>query len=90
MSKSKHLRDNAPSLWRIGRFFSAKMAAYRLLLTGSFIAMFCEILFILAAPWPLKFVIDNLIIQDTSVTEVATNPGLLLILAAASVVAIAG
>ncbi len=90
MGKSKNLRDSAPSLWRIGRFFSAKMAAYRLLLTGSFIAMFFEILFILAAPWPLKFVIDNLIIQDASVGNVATNPGLLLILVATAVVAIAG
>jgi len=90
MGKSKHLRDSAPSLWRIGRFFLAKMAAYRLLLTGSFFAMLCEIAFIIAAPWPLKFVIDNLIIQDASASDVVSNPGLLLLLAASAVFAIAG
>ncbi|HEB92578.1 MAG TPA: ABC transporter ATP-binding protein [Gammaproteobacteria bacterium] len=90
MGKSKHIRDSAPGLWRIGRFFSAKMGAYRLLLTGSFIALLCEIVFVIAAPWPLKFVIDNLIIQDTRASEILSNPGLLLLLAASAIVAIAG
>lgn len=89
MSKSKDIRDSAPGLWRIGRFFSAKMGAYRLLLTGSFIALLCEIAFVIAAPWPLKFVIDNLLIQDTNTTDLASNSGLLLIIAATAVIAIA-
>jgi len=92
MGNSKSMRENVPSLWRILRFFSAKMAAYRLLLTGSFVALLCEIAFILAAPWPLKFVIDNLIIQDgaAGAGEALSNPGTLLMLAASAVVAIAG
>ncbi len=71
-------------------FFSSKMGAYRLLLTGSFIALLCEILFVIAVPWPLKFVIDNLIVQGENANNALPNPELLLILAAAAVVVIAG
>ncbi|MCF6256311.1 MAG: ABC transporter ATP-binding protein/permease [Gammaproteobacteria bacterium] len=90
MGKSKNLGDSAPGLWRIAHFFSAKMGAYRLLLTGSFIALLCEILFVIAAPWPLKFLIDHLIIQDPSAGDVLSNPEILLILSAVAVVVIAG
>jgi len=90
MATNKPIRDSVPSLWRILRFFFAKMGAYRLMLSGSLFALLCEIAFVIAAPWPLKFVIDNLIIQDASAAEVISNPGLLLLLAASAVVAIAG
>ncbi len=94
MGKNKAIRESVPSLWRILRFFFAKMGAYRLLLTGSFFALLCEIAFVIAAPWPLKFVIDNLIIQGegagVGTGEILSNPGLLLILVASAVVAIAG
>ncbi len=90
MGKSKSIRESAPGLWRIFRFFFAKMSAYRLMLAGSFFAMLCEIAFVIAAPWPLKFVIDHIIIQDASAGDVVSDPGLLLILIASAVVAIAG
>ena len=87
MGKNNTLRNTMPSLWRLFRLFSPKLGAHRFMLAGSFTALLCEIAFVIAAPWPLKFVIDNLIIHNANATP--SNPTVFLIAAAAAVIVIA-
>src|SRR5262245_20764408 len=60
MSRPRTLRESLPGLWRMARYFWPQLRQYRLLLAGSFLALFAEIALRLLEPWPLKFVFDRL------------------------------
>jgi len=50
-----------PGLWRILKYFWPHARQYRLLITGSLVALFAEVGLRLLEPWPVKFVFDHLI-----------------------------
>ena len=84
---AEELRSIVPSLRRIQEFLTPHLKPHRPLVAGGFLALFGEVLFRLLEPWPLKFVIDAVIGPGAS-----QNPSMmrLLVLAAISVIAIAG
>jgi ATP-binding cassette subfamily B protein len=61
MARPKTIRQSLPGLWHITRYFWPQLRQYKLLLAGSFTALFAEVIFRLLEPWPLKFVFDRLI-----------------------------
>lgn len=67
MARPKTLRASLPNLWQMARYFWPQVRQYRLLLAGSFFALFAEVLLRLIEPWPLKFVFDRLV--PTPATE---------------------
>ena len=89
MAPKKPLRESVPSLWRTIRFFSSRLRPHRLLLVGAMVALSVEIILTLAAPWPLKYVIDSLIMPVQSEGAVAMDPMTLLTVAAVAVALIA-
>src|SRR5438477_65534 len=54
-------QKSLPGLWRILSYFWPHVRQYRLLITGSLLALFAEVGLRLLEPWPLKFVFDHII-----------------------------
>jgi ATP-binding cassette subfamily B protein len=63
MARHKKLREMLPGMRRFLRHIGPDVAAQRFLVTGSLAALFAEVLFILAEPWPLKFIIDRVVVS---------------------------
>lgn len=86
MRHKKTLHESVPTLFQTLRFFAPRLKPHRWLLAGAMLALFIEIIFVLAAPWPLKYVIDSILISPG---EAASDPIMLLTVAALAVVMIA-
>lgn len=66
MSSTKSFRKATPGFFRFIRKFSPILRKQKALISGSFLALFVEIFFRLLEPWPLKFIIDRVIITEPS------------------------
>ncbi|WP_221584206.1 ABC transporter ATP-binding protein [Microbacterium sp. G2-8] len=75
------------SLRRLTQYLRPYLRPNRRLVAGGFVAMFAEVAFRIIEPWPLKFVIDAVIVPGA-----ADSPGIisLLIACACGVIAAAG
>jgi len=96
MSQPETLKKSLPGLWRILAYFWPHVRKYRLLISGSLIALFAEVGFRLLEPWPLKFVFDRIIGSGShrgpSILRKldSSDPATLLVFAAVAVVVITG
>lgn len=93
MSRTKTLKEVVPSLRQIFRRFWPLIRKQRWLILSSCLALFAEVAFKLLEPWPLKFVLDDVIwpSEETSTgTTAASGAMTILALAAIAVVVIAG
>lgn len=54
------------SLRRLGRFLRPFLRPHRGLVAGGFVAMFAEVAFRILEPWPLKFVIDAVVLPNAA------------------------
>src|SRR5574341_1433376 len=94
--RPQKLRESLPSLWRIMRHFWPYIRKQRALIFGSFLALFVEVGLRLLEPWPLKFVLDRVIVNApagglSNIPAIdALNPITLLTISALGVVAIVG
>lgn len=61
MARPEKIRDILPSLGRILRRFWPYIRQQRMLVAGSFLALFAEVGFRILEPWPLKFIFDRVI-----------------------------
>src|SRR3990170_5779316 len=61
--RPQKLQESLPSLWRIMRHFWPYIRKQRALILGSFLALFVEVVLRLLEPWPLKFVLDRVIVN---------------------------
>jgi len=81
-----------PGLWRILRHFWPQVRQYRLLIAGSWLALFAEVGLRLLEPWPLKVIFDTLFAKERRVYRVSFydifDPVMLVTMAAAAIVAI--
>lgn len=96
MSSKKSFKKAKPSLFRFIKKFSPILRHQKALISGSFLALFAEIFLRLLEPWPLKFIIDRVIITDHSGEHLsipvidALDPMTLLTYAAFGVLIVAG
>ena len=96
MARPQSFKQSMPGLLRFIRYFFPLLRKQRILILGSFLALFGEVLLRILEPWPLKFIIDRVIIikpsgDNPSFTNIdMLDPMTLLTLAALSVVVIAG
>jgi len=95
MARPKTLKASLPGIGRLLRFMWPYMRRYKLLLGGSFLALFTGVAMRALEPWPLKFVIDTLIIPQAPESATAVwmhelAPMTLLTLAALSLVTVFG
>ncbi|GAA3763567.1 ATP-binding cassette subfamily B protein [Spinactinospora alkalitolerans] len=84
MPRPKDLRESLPGLRRILGRMRPHMHDQRTLVAGGFIALFTEVAFRLLEPWPLKIVIDAVVLP-----QAAAGPRLLLMLALCGVTVVA-
>lgn len=61
MSQVRQLRKAMPKLGALGRRLAPYLARYRLLLGGSFLALFAQVGARLLEPWPLKLIFDGVL-----------------------------
>lgn len=66
MAKPKSLRQSIPSFWGLIRYMSPYIRQHYPLIAGSFLALFSAVLMRALEPWPLKIVIDHVIIPGTN------------------------
>jgi len=96
LARPTSVRRSVPGLWRVLRYFWPWVREERPLIAGSLAALFAGVLMRLAEPWPLKFVLDRIILTDRAADLPATplidslSPMALLALCAAVVIAISG
>ncbi len=92
MSRTKTLKESVPSLRQIfGRFWPL-IRKQRWLILASSLALFAEVAFKLLEPWPLKFVLDDVVwpSEEPSTGATAASGAMtILALAAIAVVVIA-
>ena len=69
MARPKNLKESAPGVWRLIRYLWPYIRKHRPLLAGSFFALFAAVLMRALEPWPLKFVIDYVIVPATGLTS---------------------
>lgn len=90
------LRKSVPGLRRILPHFKPYVGKHKALAGGSFAVLFGEVAFRLLEPWPLKFILDRVIVTDSSGGESgigfidAMSPMNLLTFCAVAVVVIIG
>jgi len=81
-----------PSLWRILRHFWPQVRQYRLLIAGSWLALFAEVGLRLLEPWPLKVIFDTLFAKERRLYRVSFydifDPVMLVTMAAVAIVAV--
>jgi ATP-binding cassette subfamily B protein len=63
MARSRKIKENLPSLWRITHYFLPYARQHRGLMAASLAALFAEIGLRLLEPWPLKIVFDHVLGQ---------------------------
>ena len=68
MAKNKPLNQTIPGFLGILRYMSPYLIQHRPLIAGSFLALFASVLMRALEPWPLKIVIDHVIIPGTTQT----------------------
>ncbi|RPH62699.1 MAG: ABC transporter ATP-binding protein [Acidobacteria bacterium] len=96
MGRREKLHESLPSLVRVVARFWPYIRQHRLLLTGSCLALVAEIALRLLEPWPLKFVLDRVIVTAPTGGSPyvawldALDPMTLLTLMAFAVVTITG
>ena len=62
MAKTKSLKQSIPGIWDLLKFMRPYTRQHRPLIAGSFLALFAGVLMRALEPWPLKMVIDHVII----------------------------
>lgn len=95
MPRPQTLQESIPGLWRIWRHFWPYIRQHRALLAASFLALWIEVGLRLLAPWPLKIVVDHVLVDENPAAWGLPGmntlaPTTLLTLAVLGVVAIAG
>ena len=68
MARNKPLNQTLPGFLGILRYMSPYLRPHRPLIAGSFLALFASVLMRALEPWPLKIVIDHVIIPGSSQT----------------------
>lgn len=61
MARPENLKKALPGLLRFLHFVSPKLAARRMLIAGSLLLLLAEIALRLLEPWPIKFIIDQVV-----------------------------
>jgi ATP-binding cassette, subfamily B, bacterial len=93
-TKEKDLTTVLPGLWKILLKFSPYIGQQKFLIAGSFVALLADTAFRLLKPWPLKFIFDRILINNTDNSFIQMQwvqeipPMILLSLLASSIVAI--
>ena len=95
MGRPLRLRDSLPGLRRLARRFWPYLRRQRGLATASLLALYAEVALRLLEPWPLKVVVDHLIVPSRGDGPQlpalnALDPGTLLVLSASAVFVFAG
>jgi len=62
MAKTKSLKQSIPGIWDLLKFMRPYTRQHRPLIAGSFLALFAGVLMRALEPWPLKMVIDHVIL----------------------------
>lgn len=94
--RPKNLKAALPGMQRILRRFYPQIKKQRVLLTLSSVGLFVEVFARLLEPWPLKLVFDHIIVPNARVAPLTLpwigqpGPNLLLVVAAAALIGIAG
>src|SRR5437899_8654446 len=92
MSRPESLQKNLPSLWRILSHFWPQVRKHRLLIVGSWAALFAEVGLRLLEPWPLKVIFDTLFAKERRQYRVSLfdifDPSMLVLMAAIAIVSI--
>ena len=68
MAKDKPLKQSMPSFLGLLKYMSPYLGQHRALIAGSFLALFASVLMRALEPWPLKIVIDHVIIPGPAQT----------------------
>ena len=68
MAKVKSLTQSIPSFWDLIKYISPYLSQHYPLIASSFLAMFAGVMMRALEPWPLKMVIDHVIIPGTTQT----------------------
>lgn len=90
-SAPQTLRAAMPGLRRTARHLGPHLRTEKPLIAGGFLALFAEVAFRILEPWPLKVVIDDVLVPAASPTVGAPpNAVTLLIVAAVAVLAAVG
>ncbi len=66
MAKPKSLKQSIPSFWGLIKYMSPYTRQHRPLIAGSFLALFAGVMMRALEPWPLKIVIDHVIMPGTT------------------------
>ena len=94
MARPSTLLAALPGLAATLRRFGPHIRSQRLLIAGGGTAMLAEVALRLLEPWPLKFVLDRVIVTGASSTGIAwadrLDPGSLLLLSAVAVAVLTG
>ena len=95
MARPKTLKEALPGIGRLLGFTWPYMRRYKPLLAGSFTALFAGVAMRALEPWPLKFLVDHLILPVTPTAGSSTwmaelTPLTLIALAAAALMIIYG
>ena len=83
MAKVKSLRQSVPGYWHLLKYMQPYLRQHRPLIAGSFLALFAGVMMRALEPWPLKMVIDHVIIpgsaQTTGISWISTLDPLTLV-----------
>jgi len=66
MAKNQSLKQSVPGFWNLLKYMGPYVDQHRPLIAGSFLALFASVLMRALEPWPLKIVIDHVIIPGTA------------------------
>lgn len=66
MAKVKSLKQTIPSFWGLLKYMWPYMRQHRPLIASSFLALFAGVMMRALEPWPLKMVIDHVIIPGSA------------------------
>lgn len=90
MARPRNLRQAVPGLLATLRRFAPHIREQRGLVVGGAAAMMAEVLLRLAEPWPLKFILDQVVVGDTAGVAGNLDPLWLLGLAAVAIAVLTG
>lgn len=69
MGKGKPINESGASVWHFLKYLKAYIKPHRPLIAGSFAAMFAGVLMRALEPWPLKIVVDRVIVPVSSPSD---------------------